>query len=107
RSWPTARRPRCSATRRCWRRTLAASDLRTGPESGPASEARAGSPAAPLLVVEDLSVRYGKVEAVHRVSLQLLAGQIVTVVGPNGAGKTTLMAAIMGLLPADGRISID
>ena len=52
-------------------------------------------------------MRYGKVEAVHRVSLQLRAGQIVTVVGPNGAGKTTLMAAIMGLLPADGRIAID
>ena len=66
-----------------------------------------GSPAAPLLVVEELCVRYGKVEAVHRVSLQLRAGQIVTVVGPNGAGKTTLMAAIMGLLPADGRIAID
>jgi branched-chain amino acid transport system ATP-binding protein len=61
----------------------------------------------PLLSVEDLSVRYGKVEAVHRVSLRLDAGQIVTVVGPNGAGKTTLMAAIMGLLPADGRIMID
>jgi branched-chain amino acid transport system ATP-binding protein len=52
-------------------------------------------------------VRYGKVEAVHGVSLRLDAGQIVTVVGPNGAGKTTLMAAIMGLLPADGRIMID
>jgi len=44
---------------------------------------------------------------VHGVSLRLDAGQIVTVVGPNGAGKTTLMAAIMGLLPADGRIVID
>ncbi len=62
---------------------------------------------APLLSVEELSVRYGKVEAVHRVSLRLEAGQIVTVVGPNGAGKTTLMAAIMGLLPATGRILID
>jgi branched-chain amino acid transport system ATP-binding protein len=61
----------------------------------------------PLLSVENLSVRYGKVEAVHKVSLRLDAGQIVTVVGPNGAGKTTLMAAIMGLLPADGRIMID
>jgi branched-chain amino acid transport system ATP-binding protein len=61
----------------------------------------------PLLAVEDLSVRYGKVEAVHRVSLRLDAGRIVTVVGPNGAGKTTLMAAIMGLLPSDGRIVVD
>ena len=74
-----------------------------------ASEASALAQAAgtPLLSVENLSVRYGKVEAVHDVSLRLDAGQIVTVVGPNGAGKTTLMAAIMGLLPADGRIAID
>ena len=62
---------------------------------------------APLLSVEDLSVRYGKVEAVHGVSLRLDAGRIVTVVGPNGAGKTTLMAAIMGLLPSGGRIRIE
>lgn len=65
------------------------------------------SGAAPLLVVDQLSVRYGKVEAVHAVSLRLDAGRIVTVVGPNGAGKTTLLAAIMGLLPSDGRIAID
>ena len=72
-----------------------------------AAEVQAGRGSLPLLSVEDLSVRYGKVEAVHRVSLRLDAGQIVTVVGPNGAGKTTLMAAIMGLLPSDGRIVID
>ena len=57
-----------------------------------------------LLSVRDLSVSYGKVEAVHRVSLEVNAGQIVTVIGPNGAGKTTLLAAIMGLLPARGAI---
>jgi branched-chain amino acid transport system ATP-binding protein len=57
-----------------------------------------------LLCVEDLHVSYGKVEAVHGVSLQLKAGQIVTVIGPNGAGKTTLLAALMGLLPATGSI---
>ncbi len=72
-----------------------------------ASEGPPAGGGVPLLAVENLSVRYGKVEAVHGVSLRLDAGQIVTVVGPNGAGKTTLMAAIMGLLPADGRIAID
>jgi len=72
-----------------------------------AAEVQAGRGSLPLLSVEDRQVRYGKVEAVHRVSLRLDAGQIVTVVGPNGAGKTTLMAAIMGLLPSDGRIVID
>ena len=58
-----------------------------------------------LLEVRDLSVAYGKVEAVHRVSLNVAAGRIVTVIGPNGAGKTTLLAGIMGLLPSRGEIS--
>jgi len=57
-----------------------------------------------LLEVQDLSVSYGKVEAVHRVSVGVGEGRIVTVIGPNGAGKTTLLAAIMGLLPARGKM---
>jgi branched-chain amino acid transport system ATP-binding protein len=57
-----------------------------------------------LLSVEDLHVSYGKVEAVSGVSLQMQAGEIVTVIGPNGAGKSTLLAALMGLLPAQGKI---
>ena len=60
-----------------------------------------------LLEVDDLHVAYGKVEAVHGVSLRVEAAQIVTVIGPNGAGKTTLLAAIMGLLPSRGRIGYD
>jgi len=55
-----------------------------------------------LLSVKDLHVSYGKVEAVSGVSLEMQAGQIVTVIGPNGAGKTTLLAALMGLLPSKG-----
>ena len=58
-----------------------------------------------LLEVERLHVAYGKVEAVHDVSLTVSEGRIVTVIGPNGAGKTTLLAAIMGLLPSRGRIA--
>ncbi len=58
-----------------------------------------------LLDVNDLSVSYGKVEAVHNVSLKVDEGAIVTVIGPNGAGKTTLLAAIMGTLPARGDIA--
>jgi branched-chain amino acid transport system ATP-binding protein len=60
-----------------------------------------------LLAVEDLHVSYGKVEAVSGVSLEMQAGEIVTVIGPNGAGKTTLLAALMGLLPATGTIRYD
>jgi branched-chain amino acid transport system ATP-binding protein len=53
----------------------------------------------PILTVSGLCVSYGKVEALHDVSLQAAPGQIVTVIGPNGAGKTTLLSAIMGVLP--------
>ena len=60
-----------------------------------------------LLEVHDVSVAYGKVEAVHRVSLAIAHGSIVTVIGPNGAGKTTLLGAIMGLLPSHGDIRYD
>ena len=60
-----------------------------------------------LLEVRDLAVGYGKVEVLHRVSLAVDAGAIVTVIGPNGAGKTTLLAALMGLLPATGTLRYD
>jgi branched-chain amino acid transport system ATP-binding protein len=53
----------------------------------------------PILLVEDLCVGYGKVEALHHVGIVVEPGQIVTVIGPNGAGKTTMLASIMGLLP--------
>jgi branched-chain amino acid transport system ATP-binding protein len=57
-----------------------------------------------LLEVRHLHVAYGKVEAVHDVSLTVAPGTIVSVIGPNGAGKTTLLAAVMGLLPSRGEI---
>ena len=60
---------------------------------------------AALLSTTAVSVFYGRVEAVHGVSLRVGAGQIVTVIGANGAGKTTLLSALMGLLPARGDVS--
>jgi branched-chain amino acid transport system ATP-binding protein len=68
------------------------------------SSQRAGDTvsAGRVLEVRDLSVAYGKVEAVTNANLDVGAGQIVTVIGPNGAGKTTLLAAIMGALPSNG-----
>ena len=57
-----------------------------------------------ILEVKDLRVSYGKVEALHKVSLTIRRGEIVTVIGPNGAGKTTLLSALMGLFPAAGEI---
>lgn len=57
---------------------------------------------APVLDVLDLHVAYGKVEALHGASLQVGAGQIVTVIGPNGAGKSTMLNAIAGAMPNNG-----
>lgn len=57
-----------------------------------------------LLSAQDVSVAYGRVQAVHSVSLRVEAGQIVTVIGANGAGKTTLLLALMGLLPMRGEV---
>jgi len=59
-------------------------------------------PAHPVLEVSDLHVAYGKVEALHGASLEVGAGQIVTVIGPNGAGKSTMLNAIAGAMPANG-----
>jgi branched-chain amino acid transport system ATP-binding protein len=58
-----------------------------------------------LLELRDVCVSYGKVEAVHKVSVSVEEGSIVTVIGPNGAGKTTLLGAIMGTLPARGAVN--
>ena len=57
-----------------------------------------------ILEVGNLHVNYGKVEALHGASIRVLAGSIVTVIGPNGAGKSTMLNAIMGCLPARGKI---
>ncbi|MGP8123472.1 MAG: ABC transporter ATP-binding protein [Xanthobacteraceae bacterium] len=59
----------------------------------------------PLLSATGVSVAYGKVEAVRAVSLEVAAGEIVTIVGANGAGKTTLLNAMMGILPLDGSVA--
>ena len=61
---------------------------------------------ASVLDVSGLSVSYGSIGAVHDVSLQVGAGQIVTVIGPNGAGKTTLLNAIMGVHPSRGGVRL-
>lgn len=60
-----------------------------------------------LLEVNNLSVAYGKVEALMNFNMRVNQGQIVSVVGPNGAGKTTLLSAIMGVLGSNGQVEFD
>ncbi len=63
---------------------------------------------SPKVRVEELSVRLGEVEVLHEVSLEVGAGEFLTVIGPNGAGKSTLLRCFDGILtPSAGRILID
>ena len=55
-----------------------------------------------MLSVEGLRSRYGRIEVLHGVDLEIGSGEIVTVVGANGAGKTTLLRCISGVQPASG-----
>ena len=57
-----------------------------------------------LLEVKDLSVRYGRVHAVRGASLRVAQGEIVAVLGANGAGKSSLLKALIGVVPAGGRV---
>ena len=60
------------------------------------------------LTLENLHVRYGAVEAVRRLTLQVRPGEIVGLIGPNGAGKSSTLHAIMGAAPvAGGDVRLD
>ena len=63
--------------------------------------------AAPLLEVRDLRVRYGAIEALRGVSLEVPAGQVVALIGANGAGKSTTLRAVSRMIPlAAGAVAL-
>jgi branched-chain amino acid transport system ATP-binding protein len=68
----------------------------------------AAGPAAPLLSIADLSIHYGRVQALEHVTLEVRAGEVVTLIGANGAGKSTTLRSISRIVPVHhGRITFD
>lgn len=61
-----------------------------------------------MLSLNNVKSRYGRIEALHGVSLEVDEGEVVAVIGANGAGKTTMMRSISGVQPtSDGTILFD
>jgi branched-chain amino acid transport system ATP-binding protein len=58
-----------------------------------------------LLEAADLTIAYGRVRALHGVTIRVDAGSIVCLIGPNGAGKTTTLLGLMGVLRSAGTIT--
>jgi branched-chain amino acid transport system ATP-binding protein len=62
----------------------------------------------PVLEVRDLRVRYGAIEALRGVNLQVAAGQVVALIGANGAGKSTTLRAVSRMIPvAAGSVELE
>ncbi|MDT7919731.1 MAG: ABC transporter ATP-binding protein [Meiothermus sp.] len=57
-----------------------------------------------VLEVQNLTVRYGAVEAVRHLSLSVGAGEAITLIGPNGAGKSSTLKGILGLASSSGTV---
>jgi branched-chain amino acid transport system ATP-binding protein len=60
-----------------------------------------------MLRVSDLDVSIGVVPVIRQASLELAEGEMCGLIGRNGAGKTTLLRALMGAIPATGRVELD
>jgi len=62
----------------------------------------------PLLEIKNVTKDFGGLKALHEVSMQVNAGEIVSLIGPNGAGKTTLFNCITGTMPpSSGHVTFE
>ncbi len=87
-------------------------DLRRA--QAPGRESHCGNPltmtdtARPIIQIQNVSKRFGRVTAVDNVSLDINAGEFFVLLGPSGCGKTTLLRMIAGFeLPTEGKVLID
>jgi len=61
-----------------------------------------------MLAIDNLSVHYGAIQALHGISISVEPGEIVTLIGANGAGKSTTLRAVSGLCkPSEGSITFE
>ena len=58
-----------------------------------------------MLIVNDLSVFYGKIKVVHNINFTIEEGSCVALLGPNGAGKTSTISAILGTVNSTGTVN--
>ncbi|MFZ1059127.1 MAG: branched-chain amino acid ABC transporter ATP-binding protein/permease [Candidatus Rokuibacteriota bacterium] len=96
-----------------WRnRNAPVSDLAAASEEAPVGRGLLQGGSSPqkgaLLVVENLAISFGGLDAVKDVSFRVHQGEILSLIGPNGAGKTTILNLVTGFLaPTRGRIILN
>ena len=63
---------------------------------------------SPIIRIENVHKRFGKLHALRGVSLNIERGQVLVIIGPSGSGKSTLLRCINGLeIPEEGRVIVD
>jgi branched-chain amino acid transport system permease protein len=98
----TLRRPRPGAILAGTRRRLPRRTVKVSPQ------ATTGGGTDRILSVQDVTLKYGNLAAVHGVSLEVATGELVGLIGPNGAGKSTTLSAIAGFItPTVGSIDFE